>query len=79
MGDGLLYLTDHITENDLTFDFTPEFEGDKVTGVTVTVYDCKLWSDELDEAEPISVVSLDAEGWTTLLSWVRAALEAKKI
>ena len=75
----MLYLRDHITEKDLTFDFTPEFDGDKVKGVTVTIYDCKLGSDELDEAEPISVVSLDAEGWATLLSWVRAVFEAKRI
>ena len=74
----MLYLEDHITEKDLTFDFTPEFEGDKVTGVTVAAYEGRLEAGELDEAEPFSVVSLDVEGWATLLSWVRAALEAKR-
>lgn len=78
MNDGLLYLKDHITEKDLTFDFTPEFDGDKVKAVTVSVYEGKLEAGELDEAEVHSLVSLDAEGWATLLSWVKAALEAKR-
>jgi hypothetical protein len=79
MGDGLLYLKDYLTEEDMTFDFTPEFEGDKVKGVTVAVYEGRLEADELEETEPVSLISLDAEGWATLLSWVRAVMEAKRI
>lgn len=79
MGDGLLIIKDYLSNQDMTFDFTPEFDGDKVKGVTVAVYKGRLTIEELDGAEIDSLISLDAEGWATLLSWVRAALEAKKI
>lgn len=75
----MLVLREYLLDEDVTFDFTPEFDGGKVVAVTATLYEGRLTAGELDGAEPSSIVSLDAEGWATLLSWVRAAMEAKKI
>lgn len=79
MSEGVLILRDYLMDEDMTFDFTPEFEGGKVAAVTATLYEGRLTAGELEGAEPSSIVSLDTEGWATLLSWVRAAFEAKKI
>ena len=79
MGDGLLYLKDYLMDEDTTFELTPEFEGGKVKAVTVAVYEGRLEAAELDEAEVHSLISLDAEGWATLLAWVRAVMESKRL
>lgn len=75
----MLILRDYLMDEDVTIDFTPEFEEEKVKAVTAAMYVGRLTAEELDRVEPDGIISLDAEGWATLLSWVRAALEAKRV
>ena len=80
MGDGLLYLKDTIDGEVKTFEFTPEFnDAGKVVAVSVSVYGAKLTEKELYNATVESFVNLDVEGWATLLAWVRAVMESKKL